>query len=530
MKNRKAKRDILLVCSVLLLGLLCLKTKEESVPEPSKPPEEESGSGIFLETDGGQLRIKAWLNEENNKYYFFLPDFLNKDRQWEMGGGQEEPDAETIALSDIPAIFITLETGTLDGIRESKENKEDMRLSLFARDAKENKKELKGTIKARGNASFHAPKYKKSYTIKLAEEAELSGLPKGGEWVLLAHYYDDTHLRDYLTFDMARTLNMAYVPEGKLVNLYIEDEFQGIYFLCEKIEITPGKIAITNLEQETWEKIPAGALAKYPYAREGMRGGQNVVVEKGFAAGGDSSDITGGYLLELEWLKDRYDEEKSGFTSDANQCVVIKSPEYATGSQVSYIKERYQLLEDSIKRSAETDSDEFLTYLDLDSFVSKYLVEEVSKNMDANMSSQYLYKDRDTVDSRFYAGPPWDYDRAYDNKVGDVNNRGAAMFWVNKGSAGFDFWKNLYNTGVFRKRVREVYEEKISSKLSEYADKKLWEWEAEVHDSIVADMFRYRSEYQEKMDEEERLSKEMEALAEFIRERKVFLDGEWVGN
>ncbi|MCM1134070.1 MAG: CotH kinase family protein [Clostridium sp.] len=383
-------------------------------------------------------------------------------------------------------------------------------------------------MKARGNASFNAPRYKKSYTLRLEEETGLSGMPKGREWVLLAHYYDDTHLRDYLTFDMARVLDMAYVPEGEFVNLYIEGEFQGIYFLCQKIEISPEKVAVTNLEQQTLEKMPKEALARYPYAREGTRGGQEVIVEKGYAAGDDSFDITGGYLLELEWLKDRYNEEKSGFTSDANQCVVIKSPEYATSNEVSYIKNRYQELEDAIGRSIAEGSDEYLAYMDLDSFVKKYLVEEVSKNMDANLSSQYIYKDSDAIDSKFYAGPVWDYDRAYDNKVGDVNNRGAAMFWVNQGSAGFDFWKKLYETKVFQKRVQEIYSEKLSPVLTDYADNKLWEWETQIHDSIIADMFRYRSEYEEEMDEEVRLSAEMRALTGFIGERKAFLDNQWI--
>ena len=36
----------------------------------------------------------------------------------------------------------------------------------------------------------------------------LLDMPAGREWVLLAHYYDDTHLREYLTFDMARRLEM----------------------------------------------------------------------------------------------------------------------------------------------------------------------------------------------------------------------------------------------------------------------------------------------------------------------------------
>ena len=82
----------------------------------------------------------------------------------------------------------------------------------------------------------------------------LLDMPAGREWVLLAHYYDDTHLREYLTFDMARRLEMAYVPAGELVNLYVDGEYEGIYFLGEKIGISPEKINITDLESLTLEK------------------------------------------------------------------------------------------------------------------------------------------------------------------------------------------------------------------------------------------------------------------------------------
>lgn len=548
MKNKNRNRGTLLFFSVLFLLLIFFIIKDHSFREIIKVPEEEmAGEDVSFkeaeklqpemeaEISGENFPFRAWHNEEDENYYFFLPGYMKDKNEWELSFSQETMETRQnnyldIELSDIPVVYIEVETGSFDAVKESKENKGKISFSIFTENEGVAQSRLKGMIKARGNASFNAPRYKKSYTIKLDENTGFLDMKKGSEWVLLAHYYDDTHLRDFLTFDMAERLEMAYVPKGRLVNLFVDGEFEGIYFLCEKPGISPEKINITNLEELMEETIPESALKKYPYTRSGIRGGQKVAVEKGYVAHEGRLDITGGYLLELEWLKDRYNEEKSGFTSNANQCVVIKSPEYATGSQVSYIKNYYQQFEEALRRSIQENSQEYLDYIDLDSFVKKYLVEEVSKNMDANMSSQYLYKDIDSIDAKFYAGPVWDYDRAYDNKVGDVNNRGAAMFWVNQGSAGFDFWKKLYETEVFRNRVRELYEEKLSLALREYVDEKLWEWGEEIHDSVIADMFRYQSEYEEKMDEEARLSQEMKALSEFIKERKAFLDGEWITN
>ena len=56
-------------------------------------------------------------------------------------------------------------------------------------------------------------------------------------------------------------------------------------------------------------------------------------------------------------------------------------------------------------------------YIDRNSFVKKYLVEEVSKNYDAGVSSSFYYKDRDTNGGRLCAAPGWDYDMSLGNYV-----------------------------------------------------------------------------------------------------------------
>ena len=55
-------------------------------------------------------------------------------------------------------------------------------------------------------------------------------------------------------------------------------------------------------------------------------------------------------------------------------------------------------------------------YIDLESWAKKYLVEEIVKNFDGGISSQYFYKDSDAKgEPLLYAGPVWDYDGALGN-------------------------------------------------------------------------------------------------------------------
>ena len=61
----------------------------------------------------------------------------------------------------------------------------------------------------------------------------------------------------------------------------------------------------------------------------------------------------------------------------------------------------------------------FEEIVDLDSACLKYMFEELLCNFDANKTSQFIYKDSDSVDTRLHFGPPWDYDISLANRSGE---------------------------------------------------------------------------------------------------------------
>lgn len=537
MKHKNVKRIFIMIFSSAFLLILyfgmewatVLTTQADGNTAHDKAQKENSRLHVKAEIKNEIFEINSWYDAEKGMNFFFIPQYLSDTAEaisYDGVGNMNQGKTAICELSNVPIMYIEMDRNEFEKVRESKENKEKASITVISEENGIEKNRLNGTIKARGNASFTVPKYKKSYTVEFDEKIGLCDMNSSEKWLLLAHYYDDTHIRDKLTFEFARELGMQYIPEGEFINLYVNGDFQGIYFLCEKIEIAAEKINITDMEDLMEEKAPGLAMREFPYTVEKEMSEQIIVVEKGYMVNDVISDITGGYLLELEYLQERYDEESSGFISDFGQNVVIKSPKYATVNQVAYIKDYYQQFEEAVRRSNEEKTDEFLEFVDLESFVNKYLVEEVSKNMDANFSSQYIYKDSDLIDGRFYAGPVWDYDRAYDNKVSDVN-KGAKRFWANGSQFGTYFWGELYENPFFFEAVKKTYMEKISPILSEYADETIWLWEEQIHDSVIADMYRYKEEYDVPMNEEERLLTEMEALSVFLKERKEFLDKEW---
>lgn len=97
--------------------------------------------------------------------------------------------------------------------------------------------------------------------------------------------------------------------------------------------------------------------------------------------------------------------------------------------------------------------------IDMPSFARKYLLEEISKNFDARLGSQYFYKDRGS--DLLFAGPAWDYDLSYGNirQEGFVKHSyGHSFYLPTYGSREF-WYNNLIAHPVFEQLVIETYRE-----------------------------------------------------------------------
>ena len=84
-------------------------------------------------------------------------------------------------------------------------------------------------LKGRGNSTWRANK--KPYQIKFGEGTELFGLGKARKWYLLANAIDDTNLRNEIAFYLEGMLGMNCVFDGQFVELYIDGDYRGLYYL-----------------------------------------------------------------------------------------------------------------------------------------------------------------------------------------------------------------------------------------------------------------------------------------------------------
>ena len=307
-------------------------------------------------------------------------------------------------------------------VDSDKENKASGKMTLLGSDGSVIYSDDLKQIKGRGNSTWKSPK--KPYQIKLANAADLieTGEEKEAEktWILLANYLDASFIRNSLFFDMAAEMGVAYSPNSRPVDLYYDGEYRGTYLLSEKTEVGDGRVDIHNLEKDFEDANPqADDFDNLPVAKGNGAYGNEYQYVEGLS---DPDDISGGYLLELEFSS-RASDEKSYFVTTHDSYIVSKSPEYLSQNAMEYISNFYQEFEDTLAGDGVNPDTgkSYSDYVDPESLAKCYLIQELSQDLDVFASSSYFYK-HDGED-KLYAGPVWDFDLTYERyyTTDDIN-------------------------------------------------------------------------------------------------------------
>ncbi|QMU31391.1 CotH kinase family protein [Adhaeribacter radiodurans] len=276
-------------------------------------------------------------------------------------------------------------------------------------------------IRGRGNTTWLMPK--KPFKIKLAEKAALLGMPADKEWSLLANFSDKSLMRNAVAFELSRRFGLPYTPRSRFVEVFINGEYLGNYLLTEHLKVAKDRVNIQELKPtDNAEDV-----------------------------------ITGGYFLEVDARLD----EDYWFHTQNNIPITIKSPDDISPQQLSYIKNYVQAAESAIYSIGSSEAKStYEQYIDTESFVNWYLVNELLKNNDAAFhSSVYLYKDRG---GKLTLGPVWDFDIA----LGNINyngNESPQGWWLqNSPWIGQLFQDPAFRTKV-KERWREVKQKDINS-------------------------------------------------------------------
>ncbi len=544
------KKEILLTIALaifvlgLALGIGTLNATKEKLPDAL----DYSQLQLAVQYGAAREHIKVWQNAEGT-YYFFLPAnvslkdtrFANLGKDalfWLNGSPYQDSDAYMgtiqcgqmytmqlqiagnmlntanicfIQSENLPALFIDTESGSIDNIHADKNVREAAALFLYD----ENGNRIYGGdieyIKCRGYSSFESMD-KKSYMFRLLKKEPLLKMEKAEKWILLANAKDGTFLRNKLVFDFADNHSDVEGIEGRYVDLYLNGEYVGNYYLCERIEVSSNRINIQNLDE----------LNKAVNSSDTIENGVQYLSEDGTfrAIEGliNPPDITGGYLLEHVASSD-YDICPSGFTTSMGIQFEIRSPKAASPEEVAYIQSFFNEFEAALQQEDGINPDtgkHISEYMDLKVWAQKFLIEDGFQNPDAGSASSYFYKDCDSKDPLIKAGPVWDYDRALgaylSNSFTSLDDPGRNTFYY------------LYSEEMLKhEEVREIIAELLESWYAPYMEQHLAayvaHWQEYLRGSAYMDAIRWpdRADFYSSYDAN------YEYLLKFVQTRTAFL-------
>ncbi len=410
--------------------------------------------------------------------------------------------------SDIASLWVETEKG-MTYIHENRENTTSGTIRIVSANGQTEYWGEMERLKGRGNSSWHMAK--KSYGIKLASGASLLGMPYGRSWVLCGGG-DTTGLRNQILYTMAKECGLENAVDSEFVDLYIDGSYYGCYLLAEKIEIGFGRLDIGDLE-ETTEAMNEEPLENYPY----YIFEENGKLWTGYSYPTQPANRTGGYLLEMEEYKQRFDAEPIRFTTDNEHKVVVKEPAMASLAQVEYIASFVQEFEDALYAGDgyNAQGKSYLEYIDLESFVKRYLVDEIGKSLDAGYSSYFFYKPYN--EDRLYAGPVWDYDTSLGNNLtwGDpaVLRNPEGMY------ANADNWtRELWEKKEFREETKRIFQKEFLPYLKVLNEREVEDLIQRMEASMAMEQ-----KYLDRTDWKEATN----LLVDFLQKRTDYLEEEW---
>ena len=296
------------------------------------------------------------------------------------------------------------------------------------------------SIRGRGNSTWNLSK--KPYRIKFLNKEKFlgKGYAKCKKWTLLANAGDKTMMRNAVTSAMGEFTSLKFNPAAKFVDMYLNGSYQGTYQISDQVDVRPHRVDIT--EQD------------YPLTEE--------------------SDITGGYLLEVDGFKDG-----NCFTTTRYGAPVrIHYPddEEIAAEQTNYIRNFVNRFEAVLGAQTFTDPVQgYRAMVDTMSLIDWYICTEVSANIDGFFST-YFYKEQG--DDRLYWGPLWDYDIAYNNDQRVQSEQGVSssvrLMMADIAYNGSKKWVNrMWEDPWFQKTVYHRYKDLLDEGLVSYMQEKV---------------------------------------------------------
>jgi hypothetical protein len=290
-------------------------------------------------------------------------------------------------------------------------------------------------IESRGSSSQGFPQKSWGLETRFVDSSNMNvsifDWPADNDWILYAPYTDKTFLRNVLTYHIGNEMG-KWAPRTQLCEVVLNGEYQGVYVFMERIKQNPGRVGIDQLNY-------------YDTLNNELTGGYILKVDKTTAGG------------IIAWTSP-YD---AAAPSTINIQFQMHDPEITEmhPTQLSYIQNYVTNWEAALIGSNFMDPvSGYRPYIDVESFIDFFLVNEFTKNVDGYRISSFLYKERFSEGGKLNAGPLWDFNLGLGNA--DYCQGGTTTGWeINFNSycgGGLDnpfWWGRLLQDSTYANEV-----------------------------------------------------------------------------
>jgi hypothetical protein len=246
--------------------------------------------------------------------------------------------------------------------------------------------------------SGHIEWGKNDYKLSFTNAVSLLNMPSHKEWQLVPNVYDITMLHNQMAFYMSKISKLDYTPRYHYVDLMFNGRYAGTYMLGETLDGAYSRVNVGN----------------------------------------------DGYILSIG-------SNTSGSTfatGHLEQPVSILYPTSQPASVVNYIASVVREAENVLFSSDFADvSYGWRYYMDENSFVDWYLINEIAKNQSGAFNSSCIMNYR--RGDKLKMGPVWDFQKAF----GDAGSTGSTGFVIKNVS----WYKRLFKDPAFVAKVKERF-------------------------------------------------------------------------
>jgi hypothetical protein len=240
---------------------------------------------------------------------------------------------------------------------------------------------------------------KTDYRITFSSAVSLLDMPSHKDWELNPNVYDITMLHNQTAFFMSQMSKLDYTPRFRYVDLMFNGRYYGTYMLGEYLSVGSTRVNV----------------------------------------GDDGFIMSIGYLTSGSSFKTDYLEQPVSVLYPTSQSALV----------VNYIADVVSEAEGVLFSSRFADeSYGWRKYMDENSFVDWYLINEIAKNQSGAFKSGCIMNYR--RGGKLKMGPVWDFEKAF----GDAGSTGSSGFVIKDVS----WYKRLFKDPAFVTKVKERFD------------------------------------------------------------------------